>query len=411
MSSKGSSRRRFLKEGVALTGLAAAGARPGMGQVETSQVVKNTRPYGERSRFVTSARIPDDPTSRSPAILTPIQDSAGIITPSGLHFIAEHYDGVDIDPQQHRLLIHGMVDRPLIFTMDDLKRLPAVSRVHFLECPGNTSLRRSKNTESIQQTHGRTSCSEWTGVLLSVLLRRAGVQKGASWIVAESADRARYIKSIPLDKAMDDILLAYYQNGEPVRPEQGFPLRLFVPGWEAISSVKWLRRIEVVDQPHMARWETITHGSIRGDGKARWFEFEMGPKSVITRPSLGQRLPSRGYYEITGLAWSGGGGIRRVEVSTDGGRTWKDAQIHEPVYRMAHTRFSLDWTWDGTEQVIQSRCTDERGDVQPTLEQLAEVWGVDMEYWKTTTNNVLKFNPIFRWRVTRDGSVQNALFS
>ena len=345
--------------------------------------------------------------------MTPLQDSIGIITPSSLHYVTTHgYDPPDIDPRQHRLLIHGMVDRPLIFTLEELKRLPSVSRIHFLECAGNSDLDRDDqaNAETVQETHGQTSCSEWTGVLLSLLLKEAGVQKGASWLVAEGADAGKHTKSIPLEKAMDDVLVAYGQNGEAVRPEQGYPLRLLVPGWEGISNVKWLRRIKVVDQPYMTKWESTMYASLRPDGKARWFQFEMGPKSVITFPSGGQRLPGRGFYEITGLAWSGGGAIRRVEVSTDGGRTWKDAQLQEPVLRMAHTRFRFPWNWDGEEAVLQSRCTDERGDVQPTLAELGKIWGVNPDYWQSTTNRINHFNAIQPWKVTRDGSVHNAMF-
>ncbi len=219
----------------------------------------------------------------------------------------DHVNGIpDIDPQKHRLLLHGMVDRPLTFTMEEIRRLPSISRVYYLECNANSRPLRDENKDSVQMVHGRTSCSEWTGVLLSVLLKECGVQRGASWIVAEGSESNKYTMSIPLGKAMDDILVAYAQNGEPVRPQQGYPLRLVVPGWEAIRSVKWLSRIKVVDQPAMAWHETGNNADTRPDGKGLWFRFELGPKSVITRPSGGQRLPGPGFYEITGLAWTGG---------------------------------------------------------------------------------------------------------
>jgi len=341
----------------------------------------------------------------------------GIITPASLHFVLSHgYDPPDIDPRQHRLMIHGMVDRPLIFTLEELERLPSVSRFHFVECHGNSAT-SSPNREirmspaaTVQDTHGLTSCSEWTGVLLSVLLKEVGVQKGASWLVAEGADAIKHTKSISLDKVMDDVLVAYGQNGEPIRPEQGYPLRLVVPGWQGISNVKWLRRIKVVDEPYMAMMETTRYPSLRPDGKSRWFESELGPKSVITRPSGGQRLPSPGFHEITGLAWSGGGAIRRVEVSTDSGRTWKDAQLQDPVARKAHTRFRLDWKWDGKEAALQSRCTDDRGQVQPSVAEVAKIWGVNLDYFQVAgTIDMGNFNAIHTWKVTRDGSVQNVL--
>jgi len=241
--------------------------------------------------------------------------------------------------------------------------------------------------------------------LLSVLLKECGVQKGASWIVAEGSESNKYTMSIPLGKAMDDILVAYAQNGEPVRPQQGYPLRLVVPGWEAIRSVKWLSRIKVVDQPAMAWHETGNNADTRPDGKGLWFRFELGPKSVITRPSGGQRLPGPGYYEITGLAWTGGNAVRRVDVSTDGGKTYKEAQLQQPVLRHAHTRFRFPWKWNGEEAVLQSRCTDERGEVQPTIAEAAKNLGVTTEYFYDADH----FNGIQPWKVSRDGSVHNAL--
>ena len=404
MNSKPSERRRFLKKGVVLAGAAMGAIQLGKGQTpgeETQEArVRDRRYYGERSRFEAMLRNPTH---------APIGDFAGIITPSSLHFVNNHgYNPPDIDPRQHRLLIHGMVDRPLIFTVEELKRLPSVSRVHFMECAGNTAEGRTE--ETIQQTHGFMSCSEWTGVPLSLLLKEAGVQQGAAWIVAEGADAPKHSKSIPLDKAMEDVLVVYAQNGEAVRPEQGYPLRLLVPGFEGISNVKWLRRIKVADEPSMARMEStmyIVHWP-RLQGKVRWFNFEMGPKSVITRPAGGQKMPGRGFFEISGLAWSGGGSIRTVEVSTDGGRSWKEAEIQQPVHRIAHTRFRFPWTWNGEEVVLKSRCEDDRGLVQPSLDDISRMWGVQNDFWRTTKTRVNHFNPIWAWKVAPDGSVQNA---
>jgi sulfane dehydrogenase subunit SoxC len=374
--------------------------------------------YGERSSFEKSGREPDYPQRLFPAKkLTPIQDSLGIITPAPLHFVSNHYVPPNIDPRQHRLLIHGMVDRPLIYSLEELKRLPSVNRIHFLECNANgvpMAHRGRTVLDTAQDIYGRTSCSEWTGVPLSVLLKEAGVQRGASWLVSDGADSGHYSYSLPLAKAMDDVLVAYGQNGEAVRPEQGYPLRLLVPGFEAPYSVKWLRQIKVVDQPYLTKNHAFLHAYLRPDlgGKARWFYFQMPPRALILRPSGGQQLPGRGYYEINGLAWSGGGAVRKVEVSTDRGRKWQEAQLQEPVLRMAHTRFRLGWTWDGEETVLLARCTDDQGEIQPTLEQLDRSWGInDKEYWHSTSETPYHFNAIQPWRVSRDGSVHNAMFS
>jgi sulfane dehydrogenase subunit SoxC len=342
----------------------------------------------------------------------------------------------DIDPREHRLMIHGMVDRPLVFTMEELKRLPSVSRIHFIECAGNSGMSHykamvkgievanspalTKSTFVIQQVHGRVSTSEWTGVLLSVLLKEAGVQKNASWLVAEGADSNRHSKSIPLEKGMDDVIVAYSQNGEAVRPEQGYPLRLVVPGWEGVSNVKYLRSIKVVDKPYYLKVETANYTNMTPDGKASWYEFQVGPKSLITFPSDAHQLPGRGLFEISGLAWSGRGAISRVEVSTNGGKTWKDAQLQQPVFRKAFTRFRLEWNWDGEETLIQSRCTNEFGDIQPTMRQLGKLWGDKREppiagsdvenFWQTAPIMEFFSNPIQPWKVGRDGSVQDALY-
>ncbi|MGD0906973.1 MAG: sulfite dehydrogenase [Candidatus Acidiferrales bacterium] len=427
MNPKKSDRRRFLKSGAALAGLAvgaATGARS-LAAEPAPERIDDLHLYGERSHFVNSLRTgsinnPERRLEHEPVafgLRTPLQDSVGMITPASLHYIVSHgFEPPDIDPQEHRLLIHGMVDRPLIFTVDELKRLPSVSRFHFIECHGNSTTAGPGGPERIapnataQDTHGFTSCSEWTGVPLSLLLKEAGVQKGASWITAEGADANKHSKSFPLAKAMDDVIVAYGQNGEPVRPEQGFPLRLVVPGWQGINNVKWLRRIDLVDEPYMAMMESSRYPSLKPDGKSRWFEFELGPKSVITRPSGGQQLPVPGFYEVTGLAWSGGGAIRRVEVSTDGGKTWKDAKLHDPIARKAHTRFSSPWEWNGEEAVLHSRCTDDQGLVQPTMAQVAKLWGTDVEFFRKTSLVVGDFNAIQPWKVNRDGSVQNALF-
>jgi len=354
-----------------------------------------------------------------------MQDQLGIITPVPLHYILDHdrsleglpNDPPDIDPTTHRLLIHGMVDRPLMLSLDDLKRFPSVTRIHFLECNANSrptsqsgDVRRSA-AATAQDTHGLTSCSYWTGVPLPVLLEKVGASKSATWIMAEGAEVPKHFKSVPMEKVMDDCLVVYGQNGEAVRPEQGYPMRLLVPGYEGINSVKWLRRIKVVDEPYMGRAESTEYPSLRPDGKARWFQFEIGPKSVITRPSGGQQLAGPGFYEISGLAWAGGGKVRRVEVSTDGGKTWKDAQLQDPVASKAHTRFVLPWEWNGEEATLLSRCTDERNTVQPTKDEISKIYNVDDNYYKTTNVGMGHFNAIQPWKISSGGSVTNALFT
>ena len=403
MSPQKTGRRKFLQGGVALAGLAAGGVRPLSGQSQSDGEIENlsagfVSAVGEPSRFETKRRIWTG-SGRVTSSLTPLQDLRGIITPSSLHFERHHAQVPEIDPRQHQLLIHGLVDRPLIFTVEDLQRLPSESRIHFVECSGNSNPGR-RVSATVQGTHGMTSCSEWTGVPLALLLREAGVRPGASWLVAEGADAVKMTRSVPLTKAMDDGLVAYGQNGEALRPEQGYPLRLLIPGWEGNINVKWLRQIKVVDQPYMTREETSKYSDLLPDGRARQFTFEMDPKSVITFPSGGQQLRGPGFYEIQGLAWSGRGSIRSVEVSTDGGVTWASAELQQPVLRMAHTRFRLAWNWDGRETLLQSRCTDDQGGYQPTLDEMLRVRGASYNYHASH---------IHPWRIHPDGSVQNAL--
>jgi len=255
-----------------------------------------------------------------------------------------------------------------------------------------------------------TSCSEWTGVPLSVLLNEAGLQKEASWLVYEGADPGKFSHTVPLAKALDDVFVAYGQNGEPLRVEQGYPIRMIVPGWEGPFSVKYLRHIKVTDQPYHAWNEAMNHSIPRADlgGKSRWYHFQWAAKSVITRPSGGLKLAGPGYVQITGLAWSGGGAITKVEVSTNGGKSWKEAKLQTPVHSKAHTRFTFDWAWDGGEAVLMSRSTDDQGDIQPSKEELYKNWGITgLEKPSRTTH----FNAIQPWFVARDGSVHDAMFS
>ncbi|OLD19575.1 MAG: sulfite dehydrogenase [Acidobacteria bacterium 13_1_40CM_3_65_5] len=398
------SRRWFLRLGAAWSAaLVACRSKTAPPAAEPHALGAVVSPYGSRSRFEKAARhvntntkVPLEEASSG----TPLHDTYGIITPSSLHFERHHAGVPETDPATHTLTVHGLVNRPLVFTVDELKRLPSVSRIHFLECSGNSGGEwRGGSTESdVQRIHGLTSCSEWTGVPVSTLLRECGVQPQATWILAEGADACKLARSIPITKAMDDALVAYAQNGEPLRPEQGYPIRLFLPGWEGNSNVKWLRRIKVMDQPAMTREETSKYTDLMPDGTARQFTFDMEPKSVITRPSGGDTLAGAGRYEITGIAWSGRGTIARVEITVDGGATWVPAELQTPVLPRAHTRFQWPWTWDGREAMIASRCTDDTGYTQPPLADLIKVRGVNSQYHN---------NGIQVWKVAADGKITN----
>ena len=335
--------------------------------------------------------------------MTPLGQSVGVITPSGLHFERSHGGTATVDPATHNLFVHGLVTRSRKFSMADIRRFPSVSRIMFLECSGNGLTEWSKPTmRTVQGTHGLTSTSEWSGVPLSTILREAGVRPGAKWLLAEGGDASAMTRSIPLEKAMRDCIIAYAQNGEAVRPEQGYPLRLLVPGYEGNMNIKWLRRIEVSDAPFMTREETSKYTDLMPSGKAVQFSFEMDAKSVITAPSGEMRLDEPGFHEITGLAWAGRGKVRRVEVSTDAGRSWRDAVLDGPLLPICHTRFRYPWVRDGRPAILQSRCTDETGYVQPTLGQLIAVRGLD-----GPLGSVYHLNAIQSWQVASDGKVSN----
>ncbi len=392
---KKTNRRQALRLGAALGGSVLARAE------DPRSLGKPLSGYGERSPFVKAARgTRQSRTPEAGSSSTPLAETYGIITPSSLHYERHHAGVPAIDPAQHRLLIHGLVERPLVLTMEEIRRLPSVSRIHFLECGGNSGGEwGAKTGPDVQRSYGLASCSEWTGVPLRLVLDEAGLKPNASWLIAEGADACRMQRSVPIVKALDDALLAYGQNGEPLRPEQGFPLRLLTPGWEGNVQVKWLQRLHVTDQPYMTRDETSKYSDLMPDGKARIFTLTQEAKSVVTFPSGGQTLPGPGLYELTGLAWTGRGRIERVEVTFDGGHKWKEARLDEPRFRMAFTRFKMPWRWDGKPAMIASRATDESGYVQPTREDLIAARG---------TNSGYHFNGIKLWKIAADGSVTNA---
>jgi sulfane dehydrogenase subunit SoxC len=339
-------------------------------------------------------------TTGAGASRTPLEALEGIITPSALHFERHHSGVPEIDPADHQVMIHGLVERPLIFSMDALARYPMVSRIQFLECSGNSGA--LNNPEPAQQSagglHGLLSCSDWAGVPLAILLEEAGVKPEGKWLLAEGADAAAMSRSVPMAKAMDDAILALYQNGEHLRPEQGYPVRLFLPGYEGNMNVKWLRRIKVTAEPTMTKDETSKYSDLQPDGRALLFTFPMEVKSLITSPSGTQKMQGRGLYQISGLAWSGVGRIRRVEVSADGGKSWAEAALDGPVLPKAVARFRLPWRWDGGPAVLQSRAVDEAGNVQPTRAALLGARGTQFRY---------HYNAIQSWNVTAAGEVAN----
>ena len=331
---------------------------------------------------------------------TPLELLDGIITPSRLHF-ERHHSGIPaIDPSRHRLAIHGLVERPLAFTAEDLARYPTVSRIQFLECSGNSGAMLSPTPVQgpPSRLHGLVAASEWGGVPLSVLLEETGLKADGKWLIADGADAAMMSRSVPLDKIVDDAIVALYQNGERLRPSNGYPMRLFLPGWEGNMSVKWLRTLKITAAPAMTKDETSKYSDLRDDGIAELFTFPMGVKSVITSPSPGLGLGSAGYYQVAGIAWSGAGRIRRVEVSADGGKSWADAALDEHVLPKCLTRFRSAWKWNGGPAVLLSRATDEQGNVQPTRDAVIK---------GRASNSTYHYNGIQAWQVSSDGELRN----
>lgn len=410
-------RRRFLRHGVSVVAFGAAALALPAARAEDPKAVDDPmrvpgilpRPYGERSPFEKQQRLggagpgaPHGWGTNAPNnfnSLTPLQDLHGIVTPSALHF-ERHHNGVPaIDPARHRLLIHGLVERPLSFTMKELERLPSTSRIAFLECSGNTwDGWREAQDVTVQDIYGLTSTSEWTGVKLSTLLEAVGVRREATWMLAEGSDAAGLDRSVPLTaEVLNEAMICYGQNGEALRPEQGYPLRLFLPGFEGNINVKWLRRLKLGSAPFMTRWETAKYTDLLPDGQAYQFTLVMEAKSVITYPSGHQQIRP-GFHEISGLAWSGRGKVTKVEVSVDGGRTWQPAGLQEPILSKCHTRFRFPWHWNGQEAILQSRCIDETGYLQPMRQDLVKVRG---------TNSLYHYNAIQSWKVQPDGRIRN----
>ena len=415
-------RRAFLRKALALGGGAAAVALGGTTRgAEGDPAILNlpahstglgqpvaAHPYGMPSQYEKNLQRRESPgltrVPQASVAFAPLQGFFGIITPNGLHFERHHQGWWDIDPAQHRLMVMGMVKNPKVYTMDDLMRLPSVSRIHFIECGANTGMEWANvAVPTVQYTHGMLSCCEYTGVPLSALLEDCGFdRKNAKFVLAEGADGSGLTRTIAMDRALDDAIVAWGMNGEMLRPENGYPLRLVVPGVQGVSWVKWLRRIEVGDQPWYTREEVMHYIDLMPDGTHRQFTSIQEAKSVITMPSGGQTLLDKGFYTISGLAWSGRGRIKRVDVSVDGGRNWKTARLETPVLSKALTRFSLGWSWDGSPAILQSRAIDDTGYVQPKIGQLRAVRG---------SRSIYHNNAIQSWQLAASGDVSNVQVS
>ncbi len=411
-------RRQFLRSSIAVAGAAVAtGASIGGANAQKLEIppsnkepgrILEPKVYGLPSKY--EAHVKRNRTdvfvnrqNLSDWSMTPLQHQHGIITPNGLIFERHHAGIPDIDPAKHVVALHGMVKQPLKFTMDDLLRYPATSKFHFIECSGNGLTDWKKNaSKTVQQTHGLLSCAQWTGVPASYLLEAAGVDvsKG-KWVLCEGADGSAHARSIPIEKMMSEAMIVYAMNGEMLRPENGYPVRLFIPGWEGNVSIKWLRRMKVGDQPWHLRSETARYTDPMPNGKWRQFSFAMECKSVITRPSGGMKMQGKGHYEIEGFAWSGNGKITAVDITLDGGKTWREARLEDPILDKCLTRFRYSWDWDGGPAKIASRAVDSTGYVQPTV--------ADIEKSRAIVGFVQHHNAIFPWSIEPDGEVKNAI--
>ncbi|MCA1474181.1 sulfite dehydrogenase [Bradyrhizobium sp. NBAIM08] len=405
------SRRSLIAASGGLAGSLIAGQAFGesLADVPPREVGADLGARSERSKFVKIGRIPEaGPGKRnvdpSDAINSkvPLHKLFGSITPTDLHYERSHSGAPDLDPAKHRLLLHGMARKQLVFSVDDLQSMPSMSRAAFIECTGNgwENWHKADENLTVQNTHGLVSTNEWTGVPLKFLVDLVGKDKNSTWMLAEGGDAAGVARSIPLtDEILNEAFVAYGQNGEPLRPAHGFPMRLVMPGFEGNLNIKWLRRLKFGDQPWMTRWETARYTQLHADGKATQFQLRMDTNSVIASPS-GTMTIKPGYQRITGLAWSGHGSITRVEVSTDGAKTWMNAQLNRPALPKAQVRFQMDWVWDGKPTNIVSRSTDDKGNVQPTRKSFIAAVG---------TNALFHYNAQQTWSIDKNGKVRNVL--
>jgi sulfane dehydrogenase subunit SoxC len=414
-------RRALLGRGIALAGATSAGAGATFTSAGAeplpvdpwSLTIGSTIPaYETPSKYekhVVRTLTNPNHEPRTSNARTPHHLLNGTITPNGLHFVVSRTGFPDIDPAKHRLVIHGLVKQPKVFTLEALARYPMESRICFVECGGNSGPLYNKDPiqANVQAIHGLVSCSEWTGVRLSTLLEETGIDPKATWFLAEGADAPSMNRSIPMAKALDDAMIALYQNGERINPSQGYPMRLLVPGYEGNMNVKWLHRIKLIEAPVMAINETMQY-TMRIEGQKSWqFYFPQEVKSFVTHPSPGHSLKGPGFYEISGLAYSGNGRISRVMVSADGGKSWAQAALQEPVLSKALTRFRMPWRWDGQPVVLQSRAWDEAGNTQPTRSQIAAERGAPKVNGPVTAFPMGHMNVITSWGIDSKGEVKH----
>jgi sulfane dehydrogenase subunit SoxC len=411
-------RRAFLRGGAALAAaMTGYAAKPAAAEALTEPAWSTepgslVPPYGTPSKYEKSVvRTLSNPNGepRTQHARTPHHVLQGMTTPNGLHFTISHAGNADIDPEKHRLAIHGLVKRPLVFSLDSLARYPMVSRFTFVECGGNSAPLFSPEPiqANVQALHGLASCAEWTGVKLSTLLEETGIDPKAKWVVAEGADAPHLSRSVPLTKILDDAMVALYQNGERVMPGQGYPMRLLLPGWEGNMNVKWLRRLQLTEVPGMSYYESRTYAQILPSGKAYQFYFIQEAKSFITQPSVGLSMRGPGFYEISGVAYSGNGRITKVMVSADGGKSWAEAALQEPVLSKAFTRFRIPWQWHGGPAVLQSRAWDDQGNVQPTRAEIVAHRGVAARVPNVLGFPSQHFNGITSWAIDAQGEVRH----
>ena len=408
-------RRALLGGGVALAGamgtgsaLTAAAAEPFMDDPWSLEPGSSVKSYLTPSVFEKNVALTLTNPNGRPFVQngrTPHHMLDGMITPNGLHFVVSYGGPPDIDPDKHRLVIHGLVTRPLVFTLEALARYPKVSCIRFVECGGNSAPLFSPEPiqANVQALHGLASCAEWTGVKLSTLLEETGIDPTAKWFIAEGADAPHLTRSIPVAKALDDAMIALYQNGERLMPANGYPMRLLLPGYEGNMNVKHLRRIKLVAEPAMTFWESKTYAQLLPDGKAYQFYFLQEVKSFITQPSPGMTLKEPGFYEISGVAYSGTGRIAKVMISADGGRSWAQAALQEPVLPKAFTRFRMAWRWDGGPATLQSRAWDEAGNRQPTRAEFVAQRGQLKAVPPILAFPNQHFNAITSWAVDAKG--------
>lgn len=405
-------RRQFLLSGATfLSAIAASSvsktAHAGTFDVHPQYMKTPGRPselYGRPSKYEAHVgRLPEQVYSSAimTAAFTPIDQLNGIITPAGLHFVVHHNGIPDIEPSDHQFMLHGLVDKPLKWSVETLLNYPMISRINFLECAGN-SAPNAVSDDPMDMTageiHGQISGSLWTGVPLKYLLDEVGVKPSAKWAMCEGGDSGNHVRNVPLQKLYDDAIIALYQNGERIRPDQGYPMRLFVPGYEGNMNVKWLHRMEISDIPSQSKDEQSLYADITSDERIKQFSYTMEVKSVITRPSGKQQLPMSGIYEISGFAWSGRGKVKMVEVSADGGKTWALANLEGPIMSKSMTRFTIPWKWNGQKAILLSRATDEFGNVQPSRDE----WVPRYARYSHGHNNSIN-----AWQVSNDGRVSN----